>query len=241
MTAHVVTYANKSSGMFESLINNKFNVPVKVLGMGTKWNGFMDKVKGYRDYVKTLPTEDIVVIVDGFDTKINGTLEVAVSRFQKLNKPIVVSLDPNVVPEVVARKIFGTCDSGYVGNSGLMMGRAGAMYAMLDDMASESCNDDQRGLNTVCKNHNVHVDADNVIFENTPPHDRTIKSQAVFIGFPGAFTFTRWFRGLREYAQFFFMEILVGFVFIALLCKRFRMPLSILMVFLSIFSDISCA
>ena len=241
MTAHVITYANKSSGMFESLTNNKFNVPIKVLGMGTKWNGFMDKVKGYRDHVKTLPDKDIVVIVDGFDTQVNGTLETAVSRFQKLNKSIVVSRDPTGYTEIIARKVFGTCANGYIGNSGLMMGRADNMYNMLYDMSNESCNDDQRGLNTVCTKHDVHVDADNIIFENTPPNDRTIKSDAVFIGFPGAMNISRGGRALLEYTQFFIVEILVAFVFIALLCKRFRLPISVFMVFMAVFVDVSCA
>ena len=43
---HYITYANKKFGMFEKLINNKYNVNFIVLGMGTKWNGYMDKIKG---------------------------------------------------------------------------------------------------------------------------------------------------------------------------------------------------
>ena len=39
----IVTYANKSFGMFEELVNNEFKVPVRVLGWGSKWNGFTDK------------------------------------------------------------------------------------------------------------------------------------------------------------------------------------------------------
>ena len=46
MSVEVVTYANKSSGMFEELVNNEHGVKVKVLGMGNKWNGFLDKFKG---------------------------------------------------------------------------------------------------------------------------------------------------------------------------------------------------
>jgi len=240
MGAHVVTYANKSSGMFESLVNNEFNVPVKVLGMGTEWKGFSDKVNGYRDYVQTLPSGDIVVIVDGFDTKINGTLEVAVSRFKKLNKPIVVSINPGGIPEAVSKKIFGTCVNGYVGNSGLMMGRVEAMYALLEDMAAETCEDDQRGLNKVCKKHSIYVDADNLIFENTNPTDRNIKTDAVFIGFPGLFTFSRWVRAIREYTQFFLPEILTISLIIALCFKRIRWPVTIFTALLSIFADKSC-
>ena len=32
--------------MFEELVNNDHNVKVKVLGMGKKWNGYIDKSIG---------------------------------------------------------------------------------------------------------------------------------------------------------------------------------------------------
>ena len=53
MSIEVVTYANKSSGMFEELVNNEHGVKVKVLGMGKKWNGFLDKYKGVLEYIET--------------------------------------------------------------------------------------------------------------------------------------------------------------------------------------------
>ena len=46
MSVEVVTYANKSFGMFEELVNNDHGVKVKVLGMGKKWNGYIDKSIG---------------------------------------------------------------------------------------------------------------------------------------------------------------------------------------------------
>src|SRR5210317_1041969 len=67
----VVTYANKSHGLFEELIHNEYDVPVRVLGWGTKWNGFLDKYKGMVEYLKSKKDDDIVIFLDGFDTKIN--------------------------------------------------------------------------------------------------------------------------------------------------------------------------
>ena len=34
MSVEIVTYANKSQGMYEELINNEFGIPIKVLGWG---------------------------------------------------------------------------------------------------------------------------------------------------------------------------------------------------------------
>ena len=49
MKIHYITYATHSMGMFENLVNNKYNIEIKVLGWGTKWNGFLDKVKNDYD------------------------------------------------------------------------------------------------------------------------------------------------------------------------------------------------
>jgi hypothetical protein len=39
MSLEIVTYANKSQGMFEELVNNEFGVPVTVLGWGPSGMG----------------------------------------------------------------------------------------------------------------------------------------------------------------------------------------------------------
>jgi hypothetical protein len=80
MSLEIVTYANKSQGMFEELVKNEFGVPVKVLGWGKKWNGYSDKSKGLLEYMKTKNDEDIIVFVDGFDSKINKPITDVVDR-----------------------------------------------------------------------------------------------------------------------------------------------------------------
>ena len=66
----VITYATHSEGSFEELTHNKFGVEVTVLGMDPKWNGFMDKIEGVLKYLQTLPDDELVVFVDGFDSYI---------------------------------------------------------------------------------------------------------------------------------------------------------------------------
>lgn len=39
--------------MFEELVNNEHGVKVKVLGMGKKWNGYIDKSIGLLKYMET--------------------------------------------------------------------------------------------------------------------------------------------------------------------------------------------
>ena len=49
--------------------------------MGRKWNGFMDKFKNMYKYIQTLPDDDIIIFIDGFDSKINQPIEVIKNRF----------------------------------------------------------------------------------------------------------------------------------------------------------------
>tara|TARA_B110000503_G_scaffold50190_1_gene81338 strand:- start:275 stop:508 length:234 start_codon:yes stop_codon:yes gene_type:complete len=60
MSFEIVTYANKSQGMFEELTNNNFGVQIKVLGWGTTWKGFSDKTEGVLKYLETKNATDIV-------------------------------------------------------------------------------------------------------------------------------------------------------------------------------------
>ena len=150
---HFITYATHSEGTFEELINNKFNIPVKVLGWGEKWNGFMDKFKNMYKYIKTLPENDIIIFIDGFDSKINQPIDVIKKKFLEFNSDIILSqhYDTNYIQ----KKIFGVCKDNLVANSGLYMGYNIKIQELLNDtLISNYSSDDQTSLNTACKNFN---------------------------------------------------------------------------------------
>ena len=238
---HVITYATKSFGMFDELVNNKYNVPVTVLGMGKKWYGFRDKITAYRDYMADLPPDDIVVVVDGFDTKINGRLETAVEIFKRKNVPILVSKD--TIPfyrEWYIKKIFGTYDNVNTANSGLFMGYAKNLYPMLNEISFMKCGDDQRNMNTVCAKHEVSIDTEREIFHNLCKEYRKNKSDAIFIGYPGSMSWNRVTRGMREYPQFFYKEIVVLLILLSIAFPRLWLINSIIILILSFYCDISC-
>ena len=96
MSVEIVTYANKSQGMFEELINNKFGIPIKVLGWGTEWKGFSDKTKGVMEYLKNKNDTDIIIFLDGFDTKINKNPSNVIDLFKQFDCKILISSDPNI-------------------------------------------------------------------------------------------------------------------------------------------------
>src|SRR6056300_56555 len=109
MSVEVVTYANKSQGMFKDLIDNEFGVPVKILGWGTKWNGFSDKYKAMTKYLETKNDTDIVIFLDGFDTKINKNPHEVTELFKKCDCKVLVSKDPEVPGKLLTHMIFGKC------------------------------------------------------------------------------------------------------------------------------------
>ncbi len=205
MSLEVVTYANKSQGMFEELVKNEFGVPVKVLGWGKKWNGYSDKSKGLLEYMKTKNDEDIIVFVDGFDSNINKPTTDVVKIFKEYNCRVLFSNNP---PWFFQSLIFGVCDNS-IANAGMYMGYVKELREVLQAEADLHCEDDQVNLNGLCRKYNfVKVDKDEKIFKNFSPIQKIKTSDAIFVSFPGTLGINRYWRGLFEYTQFVYIYIL---------------------------------
>src|SRR6056300_1566944 len=217
----VVTYANKSHGLFEELIHNEYDVPVRVLGWGTKWNGFLDKYKGMVEYLKSKKDDDIVIFLDGFDTKINKDPKDVVSMFKACDCMMLVSKDPEPLGGYISHKVFNACVGEYIANSGLYMGYAKYLLQVLEDALRMTCEDDQRNLNTLCGKYDfIKVDEEKKIFENITPFNMHKKSDAVFVSYPGALNINRIYRALREYSQFFKYQFIVSIIILLLILPK---------------------
>ena len=163
MSLEIVTYANKSQGMFEELVKNEFGVPVKVLGWGTNGMVFMISTKVCLEYLKTKKDEDHCILLDGFDSKINKNPITVVKLFKEYDCKVLVSKNP---PWFFQSLIFGECNDS-IANSGLYMGYAKYLKHFIDEALELKCEDDQRNLNTVCQNNDyIKVDKDEKIFKN---------------------------------------------------------------------------
>ena len=242
MSLEVVTYANKSSGMFEELINNEHGVKVKVLGMGKKWNGFSDKFIGLLEYMETKNDDDIIVFVDGFDTKINKDISNVKSLFESYNCKILVSKNPIVLNDSFR---FKKCDDKNVANSGMYMGYVKHLKIILKESVQMKCVDDQVNLNSLCKKHNfIKVDDKELIFKNFSPFDKKESVNAVFVSFPGSITLERISRQPKEYIQFFYIHVLfINIALLALFPKKQNYLLSSLLFFTTFYvfyADKSC-
>lgn len=244
MVLEIITYANKSQGMFEELVNNEFDVSIKVLGWGTKWNGFSDKYKGVYKYLENKSDDDIVIFLDGFDTKINKNPRDVLELFKKYDCKVLVSKDP--VPfGILSRVIFGTCSGKFTANSGLYMGYVKHVKQFIGEAINMKCEDDQKNMNTLCeKLEYIKVDEDEKIFKNFGPTDKDVESDAMFVSFPGSPGFDRYTRSFFEYTQFFYMYILCLLILgLALFPQYQRILLTLLIFVLSFyifFADKSC-
>jgi hypothetical protein len=240
MSLEIVTYANKSQGMFEDLVKNTFGVPIKVLGWGTKWNGFNDKYRGMSEYLKTKRDTDIVIFLDGFDTKINKDPRDVMKLFEKCDCKVLVSKGPNP-----GDHLLGTCKAGIPANSGMYMGYVKFLKVMIDDALSYTCEDDQVNLNMVCKKYPfIKVDDTQLIFENVSQLRSDKESNALFVSYPGKISFDRISRGFFEYTQFVYVYVLCLLVLsMGIFPKHSNVLLSLLVglvLFYILFADKSC-
>jgi len=207
MSVEIVTYANKSQGMFEELINNKFGIPIKVLGWGTEWKGFSDKTKGVIKHLETKNDDDIVVYLDGFDTKINKNSENVKKFFESYECKVLFSNNP---PWFFQSFMFGTCDNS-IANAGLYMGYVKELKQVLKDELLLKCEDDQHNFNKLCNKYDfIKVDKDEKIFKNFSPLQNEIEVESIFISYPGAISTTRYLRGFVEYTQFFYFYVVLS-------------------------------
>jgi len=229
---HVLTYATHNTGLFNDLINNPYNIKVNVLGYGKKWNGFLDKIKGVKEYCKiNYNKNDIVVFVDGFDTKINKNLSDLKTIFDSFNCDILISNDrihTNPVFAYAQKKVFASNKSKIAGNkyiianSGLYMGYFDKIILLCEKILNVNTTDDQVALNRVISDPilsnglNIKIDTDNIIFLNS---DNSIKnSNSYFIQYPGGnignfnYRLDRYTRALFEYYEYFYFELTIIFV-----------------------------
>jgi hypothetical protein len=83
----IITVATESNGYFYSLQESatKFNYELIVLGYGEKWKGFGWRVNLIIDYIKTLPKNEIILMVDAYDVIILRDSNELKEEFIKLN------------------------------------------------------------------------------------------------------------------------------------------------------------
>ena len=87
----IVTVATHMEGSLKQLVNNKYNIKIKLLAFGKKWTGFKMKLEEILNYIKDLPDDYIIVFLDGFDSKINKPINNLLKFFKNYKCKILFS------------------------------------------------------------------------------------------------------------------------------------------------------
>jgi len=153
----IVTYATHSEGLFDDLVRNK---DVTVIGYGDKWEGFIKKANTILTYLNTVADDEIVVIIDGFDSIIKKVKNLE-DTFKSMNCKVLVSREdesglstilPEFIHSYVTNKVFGTCKNNETANSGLIIGYVKYLKIVWGIISKGTSTDDQRNLNQSCLN-----------------------------------------------------------------------------------------
>jgi hypothetical protein len=199
----LVTVATQSEDMFPVLqqATQRLGWDLVVLGWGQRWRGFAWRWALLKEYLQTLPAEELVVWCDAYDVLPIATPAEVETRYRRFGAPMVMSVeDPEVSPtEMYLRtRMFGaSCRPNVFINGGLYMGTAGILREMIrvlqDEVGMQDADDDQRLLNSLCRTSfmdNVAFDHRSTIFFNAGgflPWQKTWPGpvDTCFIHFPG--------------------------------------------------------
>jgi len=61
----IIIYATHDFGTYSTLSQRD---DVVVVGFGTQWKGFIEKARTIMNYLYTLPEDELVAVIDGFDS-----------------------------------------------------------------------------------------------------------------------------------------------------------------------------
>ena len=211
MKFKILTIATHNEGFFERLINNKYHQHIEVLGYGQKWTGFKMKNKLIYDYIKNLNDDEIIIILDGFDSIINKNPNEAIKIFKKNNYKVLFSKDPKFYNYLNSSDIiFSNCKNNIMINAGLYMGYVKYFKILLKETLKIECKDDQRIFNKLCKKYDfINIDENEEIFKNISLNNIKSKNKeliekeinnkhnSIFIQFPGNITLKRIFLFLN--------------------------------------------
>ena len=217
MNIRVLTYATHAEGQYLNLLKDaeKYSIDLVTLGWGEKWNGYYSKLKKIREKIKEYNVDDLIVVIDAFDTRINGgfekLLKIWTSKFSSgivFSKDVQLGYFPPAIENYTTNKIFGG-----KANAGMYMGQVGDLSDLLgkaSKLETECKGDDQCAFNRLSSLFTI--DVDELIFKNVRSIDQrtTIFSDynSIFIGFPATPTPNRIRRAIIDYTPFFWKEIL---------------------------------
>ncbi len=114
-----------------------FNVDIDFIGVGKPFTTFTKRLDFLREYLCNISPEEIVLVMDGYDTLINNSQKYVLESFLKKNTSILISAEKIYTYQWDTFKdVFNKIDSEYrYVNAGTYMGYVKDLKSMLDDLS----------------------------------------------------------------------------------------------------------
>lgn len=229
---HVVTYATHAEGMYNDLVDDlKSNdLSLIVVGWNEQWRGYIEKLKAIEKAVAKLPPNDLVIVIDAFDTRMvrgvtaDDILEVYKTEFG--GNSVVFSKDaecpfpyaPKTIGRYVTRRVFGG-----TANAGMYFGRVKDVLKTIPialEMTDVCGKDDQCAFNQLT---GIKIDETNKVFKNLRYEERYKENHdTIFTGHPGMMSWSRLKRVPGDYLPFLWPELLAFIALVVFVIYKYR-------------------
>jgi hypothetical protein len=145
---HICTMASYTGeGLTQLLTSCQVrNLHLDVLGLDQPFS-FGKKLRDVKDYVETIPDEEIVLFTDAFDTLILADEETIVKKFQSMNVPFIISAETNSHPFIHVSPYYPPSPTKFKYlNSGCYIGYAGYLKKLFEEISPIPDETDDQGL-----------------------------------------------------------------------------------------------
>ena len=99
----MLTIATKETSAFKKFMRSASDnkLPVKVLGMGQKWKGFLQKIDLLKQELENHKNNShlIILFADGSDSLFSSGTEEILRKFRQFNAKVVYSAEENCIPD----------------------------------------------------------------------------------------------------------------------------------------------
>jgi hypothetical protein len=163
----VITVVTHSEAYFPFLKQScsRFNTELVILGHNEKWKGFSWRFHLIKNYLKTLTTNELICIVDGYDMLLLRDVATIEKDFNNIlkntNMKIIFGYDfvSNKYGEMLNDFYFKKCD-GYKLNAGVYISYSTDLINIIDKLKYTYKDDDQVLLTKYCINNkqDIYID-----------------------------------------------------------------------------------
>lgn len=146
---HMCTVGTELNKGLSQLLDscNYRNIKIEVLGFAKPFRGLAQKLIFVQDYIQTLPDDDVVMFVDGYDVLILNDIDTILQAFLDVGHSFIISGERFCWPLTNRCHEFPSNNSSFrFVNSGVYIGYVGTIKAVFKSFSPINPRDDDQGL-----------------------------------------------------------------------------------------------